>query len=460
MPLPSDRAKTLKEAFRVCDVRPLQGADIERYYVDLSAVRSTEAIAGVSSRLDFLEPGECTTILFTGHRGCGKSTELRRIQANWETAYRVIYLEADKELDVNDAQYTDIYLVIIKRVAEELRKLGLKFDPKLLSSFEAWFKDVTQETEETVEKSIALEAGVEAGLEVPFLSKLLTKLLAQIRGSNKQRTLIRKTLEQDISRLKTDINLLLGNAQRQLLLYAQAMRQIKPDFPKYKGFLILFDNLDRVPPEVGRHLFIHYASQLQDLDCTIIYTAPISVVYAEQSLSNSFGSPNTIPMINIYGGNRALCNLDYNPVGLAAVVEIIEQRVEVEQIFESREQLLELVKASGGHVRQLMQLMNIACVTAHSRKHAKILPEDVLYATKQVQFDFERAVPSKHYPILAKVCLTKQVERDEVGQLMLFNTSVLEYNGLDRWNYINPLVMRSHAFQQALQTLQQDPQTT
>jgi len=78
--LPPNRATTLKAAFRACDVGPLLGPDVERYYVDLSAVRNTEAIEGVSARLDFLEPAEFSSILFTGHRGCGKSTELRRIQ--------------------------------------------------------------------------------------------------------------------------------------------------------------------------------------------------------------------------------------------------------------------------------------------------------------------------------------------------------------------------------------------
>jgi len=74
--LPPDRATTLKTAFRACNVDPLSGDAIARYYVDLSAVRKTEAIEGVNTILDFQEPGEFTTLLFTGHRGCGKSTEM------------------------------------------------------------------------------------------------------------------------------------------------------------------------------------------------------------------------------------------------------------------------------------------------------------------------------------------------------------------------------------------------
>lgn len=175
--LPANRANTLKTAFRACDVKPLVGQDVERYYVDLSKVRKTEAIEGVSTTLEFLEFEEATTILFTGHRGCGKSTELRRIQKQWESDYLVIYLESDEEIDINDARYTDLYLVIIKQVEFELRKLKLSFDAQLLKSFESWFKEITQETEETVEKSVSMTGTLEASSSpVPFIAKLLVKL--------------------------------------------------------------------------------------------------------------------------------------------------------------------------------------------------------------------------------------------------------------------------------------------
>jgi predicted ATPase len=82
------RAKTLKDAFRLCDINPLSGEGLQNYYVDLAAVRKTEAIEGVNTVLDFQTAGAFSTILFTGHRGCGKSTELQRIQSQWQTDYR------------------------------------------------------------------------------------------------------------------------------------------------------------------------------------------------------------------------------------------------------------------------------------------------------------------------------------------------------------------------------------
>jgi energy-coupling factor transporter ATP-binding protein EcfA2 len=433
------RATTLKNAFRICSVEPLSGENLERYYVDLAPVRKTEAIEGVNTVLDFQEPGSFDTVLFTGHRGCGKSTELKRIQNRWEKDYKVIYLEANEETDVNDAEYVDLYLIVIKQVEYALRQLRLKFDPGLLKNFEQWFKDVTQETESSVESSVSISGEATLGPEAPFIAKLLVKLLAQIKGADKRKTVIRQVLQRDISRLKADVNLLLRDAYK----------KIKDKYPK--GFLIIFDNLDRVPPKVGEHLFFDYAAQLQELDCTLIYTVPISVLCSSKNINNSFGDPHIMPMVNIYDLVRPMCDLEYNQAGLDAIARVVEGRVNVEAVFESREQLLELARASGGHVRQLMQMMRSACQTAETRKHAKIQAEDVTYAINQQQFNFERFLPEEHYRLLAQVCLSKNVSKDDTGQLMLFNTSVLEYNGIDRWNYPNPVVKRSAFFKQALE---------
>ncbi|MDJ0773253.1 MAG: AAA family ATPase, partial [Mastigocoleus sp. MO_167.B18] len=397
-PFPPDRANTLKAAFRACDVAPLVGPDIDKYYVELSKVRNTEAIKSVNTRLDFLEPAEFCSILFTGHRGCGKSTELRRIQKKWEAQYRIIYIEADAELDILDAEYTDLYLVIIKKVADELYKLNCKFDSQLLNNFESWFKEITQETEQSVERSVSLDVGGEAGFKVPFISKLLAKIQAQIKGADKQKKIIRQSLQKDIGRLQADINLLLSDA----------FVKLREKDPQYnKGFLIIFDNLDRVPLNVANHLFLDYAAQLQSLHCTIIYTAPISIVYSDKNLTNAFDTPNIVPMINIYEFEKGSLNLQYKQDALDAVVSLIEQRVEIDAVFESRQQLLELAKASGGHVRQLMQIASKGFLTAATRGHQKLTADDVTYAIKQEKFNFERSIPTENYVNLARVCETK-----------------------------------------------------
>lgn len=440
-------AKTLKEAYRACDLSALRGEEMERYYVDLSKVRNTKAVAQVDTILSFQEPAEFTTILFTGHRGCGKSTELRRLEQKWKEEYFVIYLEADREIDIQDARYTDLYLVLFKQIEYELRKLGIQFDRALISNFEDWFKDITNENEQTVESSVSMSGTLEVSsspVPIPFIAKLLVKLLAQIKGSDKSKKTIRQVLEQDISRLQADLNFLLQDG----------LNQLRANFPQYKGFLVVFDNLDRVPPSVGDHLFFDYAPQLQTLKCNIIYTVPISVLYSEKKVTNFFDNSNIVPMVNIYNLQRDALILTYKDDVLKAFANLIEQRIKTDDIFTEYDRLLDLVKASGGHVRQLMQMMRTAITSANSAGRTKIDVEDVSMAIKQIQFDFERIIPDEHYPVLVKVYVTKEISKNELGQMVMFNTSALEYNGNERWNYINPVVRSIEGFQKALKDVQ------
>lgn len=438
--LPTNRASTLRASFLACNVDPLAGDDSNRYYVDLSSVRGMEVLQEIDTLLNFQESGQFSTILFTGHRGCGKSTELKRIQKEWEKDFQVIFLEVDEVVDINDIEYIDLYLIVIRQVEVELRKLGLKFDEHLLKCFEAWFKEVTKETEESVEKYVSTETEILAGGNIPFISRLLTKLLSQIRNSNNQKKIIRQMLTQNITTLRKTINFLL----------IDAFSKLKSIIPDTKGFLIIFDNMDRVPPKVGKHLFLDCAAQSRELNCTVLYTVPISVLCSSQPLSYTLGNPHIMPIVNIYELQHEVCELNYNEVGVEVMASIIEQRVVVNEVFEQRTVLLDLVKASGGHLRQLMQLMRSACITASARGHSKIQAEDVTYAVKQEQFNFERFIPLEHYKVLAKACTTKDIPKDEIGQHLLFNSLVMEYNVNSRWNYPNPVVQQSEAFQQAL----------
>lgn len=192
------------------------------------------------------EPGEFTSILFTGHVGCGKSSELNRIADYWQSEYLVVSLRVEDKTDVNDLEYTDLYLVIIKQVELAMRRAGLKFDAKLLTSFEDWFKEVTQETEETVERSVNVEAEASLGSEAPFLAKFLVKTMAQIKGGSKDKVTIRQTPAREVSRLKTDINLLL----------ADGAKKVCQKFPDKKGFLLILDGIDKYPPTVANRLFV------------------------------------------------------------------------------------------------------------------------------------------------------------------------------------------------------------
>jgi len=438
-------AANLTDAYEICDVEPLQGKSLERFYLPLLEARNSEAITQVGQILQQQKTESFCTILFTGHRGCGKSTELRRIEDKCKDQYLTVFLNVEDETDINDLDYIDIYLMVIGQVEQALRELKISFDKQLLQSVEDWFKVVTTEDERSVALSLDVEASASLGSEASFFAKLLFKLKGVFKNSSSQKTTIRETLKKEFTRMKGDINLLLGDG----------LKKLRKKFPNYKDFLVIVDNLDRCPLAVSDKLFFDYAAQLTSLHCSMIYTVPISALYSSRGLSNSFDDPHIVPMVNIYELDRAKYPLEFNKKSLEAVAKIIEKRVDVDVIFGSHHELMALVKASGGHIRQLMQLMQRACLTASGREHDKILADDVEYAIKQLQFSLERSLSNKKYfTELAYIALNKDFsDEEDVKVQMLYSTAVLEYNGSDRWTYPNPLLMRSNAFTKAISIL-------
>jgi hypothetical protein len=118
-------------------------------------------------------------MLLTGHRGCGKSTELLRLKEKLEKdGYCVLYFEADEDLDVNDVIYSDLLLAIARRIVTDLcAAYGISLDKELLDNVQQWFATTlfTKEEQEQVEAELAAEARLGIGLpeSVPLIARLL-----------------------------------------------------------------------------------------------------------------------------------------------------------------------------------------------------------------------------------------------------------------------------------------------
>lgn len=80
--------------FRACNPSKtlnLTSANDEQYYIDFSEVRGSDLVKELGLTITLSGP-EPTCQLFTGHIGCGKSTELSRLQRDLETAGYQVHL--------------------------------------------------------------------------------------------------------------------------------------------------------------------------------------------------------------------------------------------------------------------------------------------------------------------------------------------------------------------------------
>jgi hypothetical protein len=67
-----------------------------------------------------------TKIQMMGCIGCGKSTELVRLQVELEeSGYHVVYFESSEDLEMTDVDIADVLLAIARRVSQSLEKIML-----------------------------------------------------------------------------------------------------------------------------------------------------------------------------------------------------------------------------------------------------------------------------------------------------------------------------------------------
>ena len=98
----------------------------KKYYIDFSSVRGGAIIKKLKQKITFFSPDAPTCVLFTGHIGCGKSTELMRLRTELEQeGFHVVYFESSEDLEMTDVDISDVLLAIARRVSQSLDKLLL-----------------------------------------------------------------------------------------------------------------------------------------------------------------------------------------------------------------------------------------------------------------------------------------------------------------------------------------------
>ncbi len=442
------QARTLRDAYNNADpVQPLPAGDVR--YVDCTPVRGNEDIVSQMLKKILWSESRFTAQLFIGHRGCGKSTELLRLQARLEEAgYIVLYFESDDDLDLNDIEYTDLLLAIAQRLVSDLEIKGIRVRDSLLNEVEAWCNEVfyTEEQRKEVGRELATEAELGIGLpkELPLVARLLARVTAQVKTGRTVKTEIRRKLDSQVSQLIANVNLLLRDIHAKILKKGQ------------QGLVLIVDNLDRI---VFRDLgngrtshtafYVEHGEQLRDLNCHLIYTVPISLMYSDRAtvVQSIFPDCHVLPMIKVCDRE----NRPYQP-GLDHLRDMLAARVDLDTLC-TPDAVTYLCEASGGHPRDLMFMVRQACVYAPSDVWPRPITLDVIKrAEAQLVATYSRMIPEAHYNLLAHVHMTKQVQADEAHELMLYNLSVLEYiNGTPPWHDVHPAVRKLPKFQAALQ---------
>jgi energy-coupling factor transporter ATP-binding protein EcfA2 len=424
--------QTVDEAYHACHPDLALEAGDPRY-IPLTSVRGGfDLPVTITNNIRRTPRGYFHQQLVTGHRGCGKSTELKRLQARLrETKYFAVYVDAEALLDLGDVTYLDVLVALTQELEQALRGENIRLPPSLRENLDQWFANVilTEEQRRDVER--ALEADFGVGPQVPALARMLAAITGQIRSGSYRRVEIRRQLEQNLRVFVQRLNELVDDARVRLTRKG------------WNDLVFIVDGLEKMhyaplPDGQSTHsaLFVAHAEQLKSIHSHVIYTVPISLVF-NANLGDAFPDPTLIiPMVKITEPDgRTL----YEP-GRKALFQVVARRVDVAKVMESEDLVWRLVEASGGSVRDLMRLMRLACYGATDCIRAT----HVETAIRELGREYDRLMQDDDLDLLIFIAQERRVPGNERSARLLHLRLVLEYqDDSGRWANIHPALRLS-----------------
>jgi hypothetical protein len=418
----------VQKVYQVFDPGPLKPEDTE-LYVDLDEVRGSPGIVHrLEQRIRLADKPTCQIV--AGHRGSGKSTELRRLQKKLATGPEplfVVYCEADQDIDRNDVDFPEVLIAIVRQLAAQLKdRAGISLKP-------GYFKDRLHRLKNLLGSEVTFdEFEVDQGL---------FKLSGAIHGSPDARLAIRKHLDPDTSNWIDAANDLIGTALLELIKKG------------YGGLVIIVDDLDKMVlrphPGAGcstcEYLFVHRGAQLAAFKCHMIYTMPIALAYsgAESILTNLYGShPLVVPMTKVRARppEKKPCEAGVKKFRQVIAKRLQHVAVAESDVFTQGKVRDDLIQLSGGQPRELMILMREAIIGGE----LPINPAAVDRAKREGRRAYARQMRAEHWPIIKAVrkdgCLPRDASNDSAIRELLDSRAVLQYVNADEWYGANPLL--------------------
>lgn len=392
----------------------------ENLYVNLDEVRGEEfresifySLAVEDDRLAYLTD-DYVKIICSGHRGCGKSTELQRLHQylNAPPRYFSILLSIEQEMDYGSLQPEDIFVWIILKLVEAIKEHDI-------ATGRADFDDLARQllADKTVEQELtqtfATEISTEAGGGFDFLVRLKTIAKGVFSGKNTTSTKIREEVRKNTLAIIQKINAALVS-----------LRSSVQKANLGQDLLFIIDGSEKLDFKVYENLFIQNPNLLRALSLNMIVAIPINAFYKiEAAPGLNFPKQFIVPMIKL-GEPGTEPNECFK--------EVITRRLD-EATFFAPGVLDECVRRSGGCMRQLLIIVNTVINKALGKQASLELAKATIY---RLGSEMYQVLSTEHVEVLKRGLAALKLGDAEVRD-MLFRLVLLKYNGHVK---LNPLL--------------------
>ena len=408
-------ASTLEDVIFLFD--PLKSLsepeELQKFYLDRGAdVRSHFSLM---LRANDIRNNNPVKLLFTGHKGAGKSTEINKLILDLNELFFVVKVQTGQRPDVT---YVDMLLkTAISLFREATDQEVIKKAPAQIAA--GLWEDI----------ALFMERRIYGDLRLPDSSSALKEFTAKINLygvelENKfelepdSRARIRQLTENQIAEITSKIDLV---ADQIRLRYGRPV-------------LFIFEDTDRLDHAVAKELFYERAATFTKFRASAIFLLVIGLRYSDKftgTLQN-FQAYKMLPNIKLTQRDGT----PY-PAGAAFLKELILTRLDESLIAPDALELV--IQNSGGLLRTLIALVRDGALVAASRNALQIERQDVERASNRLRSNF--MLEAKDYVFLAQRHADKLLDADPETQALLEKLALLEYANDKDWCDVHPLLL-------------------
>ncbi len=376
-------AHDLEGTMQALDIMPLSINLLDQFYINTVKGRGDNPIKHIE-RLLFNnienEVSQPLHILFSGYRGCGKTTELNYLTQQISQQIQVINFSVYQELDPVTVNHTDLYLVLMENLLALAKEQDLDISQTYLKKLNLWLEAPAIKEIRSLAGSIDAEVsgGAETSFFIPYFTKIFARLKATAKTSGSYKKEITTKIELKLNQLIENCNLLIVEIKQKLWKKG------------IKDLLIIIEDMDKLDLPKAQDLFYNYSVFLTQVQTNVIFTFPISLMYHTQfnTIKNYFDLSFELPTIKVFNRDGSP-----NQEGRKILSNIVKSRMKLD-LFE--EGLLEsfLVK-SGGCIRDLFRMLLSASLRALDYEKEKVSRLEYCKAYWRLRNEYANSIAEK-----------------------------------------------------------------
>lgn len=424
MPVTPETRENLKRLYNALADRVLEPGD-PVYVAQVNCQGRNDAVEEIATEIDFQEGGGVS--LFTGQRGTGKSTELKRLKARLESMGVVVfyadlaeYMLLTKEVEISD------FLVSISGAMSEQVQAAYGASPGNRSYWDRFAAFLQSKVE--VKEFTAKMPGVD--------------IKAALKNDPDFKRRVQEAARGHVAQLVRDAHEFLAEA----VIFVR-QRAADPD----KKVVLLIDSVERIRGvgseamtvyESVRNLFFGHAEHLRVPLLHIVYTIPpyLSVLAAGAGTLMGGAVARRLVSTHIFKQRSR----EPDPAGLEVLRDVITRRYPTWRHLFQEPALDQLALASGGDLREFFRLVRLCLPAVRDEAQLPLTPESVKAAENAARSEM-LPIPADHLGWLQRIakthatCLESDKDLPTLAHF-LDNRLVMNYrNGTD-WYDVHPLL--------------------